>query len=451
MLDDAEVARPPTPAAAPATVLTRRQRGRPVRTARSAGPTSGGRDASRRVLDDAEVLDTAFVCAAAPAPLPAVLSVVVSELPDATCPFGGSEIRSGPDLDGNGTLDAAEVTVVRPVCETRLLPSFTFASADDMHLFEQASIVKGDVTVQSPTLDLVSLDVDKILGSIVVAQNPKLTSLTLQHSAPFGELSVLVSGSVLITDNPVLTSIEIGNALGSSTFADSRIAGSLIVARNASLATTFFGLTDLASVDRDLVFQANDSLSELRLDGLRSVGGDLKLAGNARLGQGQPAFITATTVGGTVILEGPGPVNSIEMFNLQAAGGILLTGVTGGSLLAPNLRVVFGDVHLLDDPLAAVQFSRLLEIEGTLRIMFNGMTSLNGFFPALEHVGRQLQISSNAALFQLDLGALRSATDVFLNDDPKLPTCAAQKLVAQLSPPPTSVSISGTDDTGTCP
>jgi hypothetical protein len=376
-----------------------------------------------------------------------VLSIVLSELPDAICPFGGSEIRSGPDLDGNGTLDAAEVSVVRHVCETRMLPGFTIASAADLQLFEQASVVKGDVTVQSPTLDSVSLDADKILGSIVVAQNPKLTTLILDHS--FGGLGVTVSGSLVITDNPLLTLIEIGDIFGPVT---SRITGSMVVARNASLASTFIGLKDLAEVDGNLRFEANDSLTDLHLDGLAFVGGDLALVGNAKVGQGAEAFIGATRVGGNVILVGPGPVNPVNMGSLQAAGGVLVTGVTGGGLAASSLRVVFGDVELLDNPSAGVNFQKLLAIEGLLRISGNaGAVSLLGFFPALEHIGTTLQVESNPALVGVELAALRSARDVFVADDPKLPTCAAQKLVAQLSPPPTSVIISGTDDTASCP
>jgi hypothetical protein len=56
------------------------------------------------------------------------------------------------------------------------------------------------------------------------------------------------------------------------------------VARNASLSSKLFDLNDLAEVDGKLTFEANDSLMELRLDGLRFVGGDLRLAGNAKLG-----------------------------------------------------------------------------------------------------------------------------------------------------------------------
>jgi hypothetical protein len=160
----------------------------------------------------------------------------------------------------------------------------------------------------------------------------------------------------------------------------------------------------------------------------------------------------ATTVGGIVNLVGPGPVNVVNMFNLEVAGGVRVTGVTGGSLFAPNLRVVFGDVEVSNNPSAGIQFQKLLAIEGALRFAGNaGTVTLLGLFPALEHVGTTLAVVSDPVLAGVELGALRSARDVFVTDDPKLPTCAAQKLVAQLSPPPTNVSISGTDDTATCP
>jgi hypothetical protein len=451
VLDDAEVAKTSFACgAAPAPVVTRSAAEAPGSNCALGGTrVDAGRDANgNHVLDDAEVLDTAFVCnAASPAP-PAVLSVVVSEPPDATCPFGGSEIRSGPDLDGNGTLDAGEISVVRHVCETQALPGFTIASDADLQLFDRASVVKGDVTVQSSTLDFVSLDAGKILGSIVVTQNPKLTGLSIERS--FGGLSVTVSGNVIVTDNPVLTSIQIGDDLAST--AGSRITGSMIVARNPSLASAVFGLNDLAEVDGNLTFEANDSLTELDLGGLRFVGGDFWLKGNAKLGQGGQTFIAATTVGGTVNLVGPGPVNVVNMVNLQAAGGVQLIGVNGGSLLAPRLRAVFGDVAVSNNPFGGFQFQELLAIGGSLTIAGNAaIASLLARFPALEHVGTTLAIESNPALAVLELGALRSARDVFVVDDPKLPTCAVQKLVAQLSPPPTSVSITGTDDTATCP
>src|SRR5690242_20651304 len=159
VLDDAEVAKTSFACGAvPAPVVTRSAAEAPGSNCALGGTrVDAGRDANgNHVLDDAEVLDTAFVCSVAPAPPPAVLSVVVTEFPDATCPFGGSEIRSGPDLDGNGTLDAGEISVVRHVCETQALPGFTIASDADLQLFDRASVVKGDVTVQSSTLDFVS-------------------------------------------------------------------------------------------------------------------------------------------------------------------------------------------------------------------------------------------------------------------------------------------------------
>jgi hypothetical protein len=36
--------------------------------------------------------------------------------PSGACPHGGTRVLSGLDLDGNGVLDATEVTVARDVC-----------------------------------------------------------------------------------------------------------------------------------------------------------------------------------------------------------------------------------------------------------------------------------------------------------------------------------------------
>lgn len=75
-----------------------------------------GRDLDRDgVLQDAEVETREVVCSGADGAT--ALADVISEPAGAACPRGGQRLRAGLDLDGDGVLDANEVTTEALLCE----------------------------------------------------------------------------------------------------------------------------------------------------------------------------------------------------------------------------------------------------------------------------------------------------------------------------------------------
>ncbi len=65
-------------------------------------------------LDASEVTSTSYVCnGTSPA---ADLIAMTSEAPGANCPYGGERIDTGADTNGNATLDASEITSTAYVC-----------------------------------------------------------------------------------------------------------------------------------------------------------------------------------------------------------------------------------------------------------------------------------------------------------------------------------------------
>lgn len=66
------------------------------------------------VLDDFEITDEAEVCTLADLPLPLVVLTPIAA--GATCPAGGARLTTGVDLDGDGVLEADEVTSSASVC-----------------------------------------------------------------------------------------------------------------------------------------------------------------------------------------------------------------------------------------------------------------------------------------------------------------------------------------------
>ncbi|RJS24226.1 hypothetical protein DRW03_11605 [Corallococcus sp. H22C18031201] len=67
-------------------------------------------------LDDTEVTSTTYVCATPPPP---ARTRVLPEPAGAHCEWGGQAVQTGLDLDGNGQLDAAEVTATEYLCASR--------------------------------------------------------------------------------------------------------------------------------------------------------------------------------------------------------------------------------------------------------------------------------------------------------------------------------------------
>jgi hypothetical protein len=454
------------------------------------------------VLDDGEVEQDAVVCASPDAPLPPVLADVVRAPPSAECPLGGSAVQSGADLDGDGVLSWGEVAQVRVVCD-RFSSGFTIASQEDVVLFLAAAVVKGDVIVESPTLTGVTVYPDKVFGSIIIRNSPALEYVWLKNYgiAGSGSGSVAIRGSLVVTDNPALKSLDFPNERYPTSYPNpaSRVGGDLIIARNAALSPVMWAFSDLARVDGSIVFEENSTLPSLALDGLRQVGGSLRILRNPAFGAGpryDKSIVAAEWIGGDVEIEGAGE-GLIDLTNLGTLGGSFSVRNARSLLYASELRVVFGSVRLEDNGRIGAAFDRLLSIEGDLSLSRNTQEYISRF-DQLEWIGGSLLVADNPQLLDLGLPALRGASVLTLarnplladprghmsslqklesldglvvaedaalatlplpalvslrqlsvSGAPRLPTCEVQQLIERAHP--TAVSVTGTDDLATCP
>jgi DNA-binding beta-propeller fold protein YncE len=76
-------------------------------------------------LQDDEIEATEYVCDATPAPAPVTLVRVDAEPAGARCAFGGRAVHAGLDGNGNGVLDDAEITSTEYLCDQGAPAGFT--------------------------------------------------------------------------------------------------------------------------------------------------------------------------------------------------------------------------------------------------------------------------------------------------------------------------------------
>jgi len=124
--------------------------------------------------------------------------------------------------------------------------------------------------------------------------------------------------------------------------------------------------------------------------------------------------------GNLAVADSSNPATSIsgDVLATETAHVDALAGIASidGSL------TIEGDIHSLS------ALSALAEVAGDLGVQGTALTSLEGL-EALAEVGGSIAIT----------------------DNPRLPTCAAEALVARLGIDPSDAEISGNDDTAACP
>jgi hypothetical protein len=110
---------------------------------------------------------------------------------------------------------------------------------------------------------------------------------------------------------------------------------------------------------------------------------------------------------------------------------------------------IFGDV-LANEAAQVDALAGIASIDGSLTIEAD-VSSLDAL-SALTHVANDLSIAGTALTSLAGLeGLAEVGGSVAITDNPSLPTCAAEALVARLGIDPADVEISGNDDAGACP
>jgi hypothetical protein len=183
-------------------------------------------------------------------------------------------------------------------------------------------------------------------------------------------------------------------------------------------------------IEGDLVVEA-PGLVRIELPTIAAVGSDLFVSGNSALSElSLPALVE---VGGGIYLWDNAVLSTTEgLKRVQSIGGDLH--VTNNAQLT---RVTFGPVTTV----------KSLRIEGNPQLVrLDGLRSLR-------EVGGDLIVDGNPLLAELPFDSLQRVTGkVWIQNNPRLPTCAAQALARRLNAASQTgeVAIRGNLDAGPC-
>jgi hypothetical protein len=291
------------------------------------------------VLEDSEVARRSVVCTPAGAPpAPAIVIRLVAEPAGAHCAAGGTAVESGPDINGNGVLDASEVTHTEYACGQVLLTRIAVEPAgahcslggvaflagrdrngdgvlgDDeveTRSFECGDVIADDVTIASDADVAALADVRVITGTVLATFTSGIHAISLPKLVHAGGFRV--RGSLLPTvsvpeleevDGPFEINAASVNLLEA---AQLRRVGSLIVVETGL--HDLDGLTTLTAVDGALRIASNTALTSADLRGL-AVTGDVTIEDNPKL-TGLDVRLVGE-VGAVQLSQNPG-VTSIDL------------------------------------------------------------------------------------------------------------------------------------------
>lgn len=385
----------------------------------------------------------------------------------------------------------------------RIRGSLVIQGAAVESMFLWFDVVDGDIVVtENPGLKSLSLFVGLLGGGIRVSENPVLERAGIGHTSLYAaELGKLqIPGSVVIENNPKLQSALVSGHLG-------HVGGSLLLRNNPELYLGW-AFEHLRFVGGTLELSGTTRVWGLDFPELGWVIGDVIIRGNAGLEEtgGSFSHLAVRHVGGRLVFRDNPKLLRGPLTNLETVGGIELgdnpqlflslpkiTAVHGdvvvqGDSRLPNLgtwdapfRVITGSLVVMDNPrVVSVSYPMLVDIGGDLRLERNAELRGVGFAelgvagdvrivdnPRLEAIGPgewtlvgfaslhsadSLTISGNPLLARLAMPELaRVFSWLRIEDNPLLPACEAEALVAQLAFLPGSVRLGGNDDAATCP
>jgi hypothetical protein len=380
-----------------------------------AGPDMNGNGQ----LDDAEVRTQTSLCVD-----PARLMVEhVPELAGTACIDGGTRIQAGIDGDGDGQLSDYEAYAATFVCKAL----FTFngdyfvRTPEDLAALQVISRIQGSLQVADTLVTELRLPWLVVVDRSVRLRNNQLLTLVELQGLRF------VGDDLEVSTNPKLETLRAGSAYG-----DRLIVGrSFAVAGNPALRT----LTGLQSVSprMDVLLLNNDALEfhpgeEPPLLGIDFLMGLLRVSGNDAL-QALP-FANLLHANDISIAQNK------SLLSLEG----LSPGSIGSSLDLQNNEALV-DVSAL----AGVRSLDTLNVAGN-----TALTSLVGL-DSLDLV-KSLRVVDNPKLVRFDLPALSQVSQSFtVIGNPKLPTCLAAALAADAYKGiAEELNIIDNDDVATC-
>jgi hypothetical protein len=372
------------------------------------------------------------------------LVATVAEPPGANCAAGGFVVQVGTDNDGNGELDAGEITSTEYVCGS--VTTGAIVRVDEEA--PGANCAGGGVAVHSGIDDDADgvLDDDEIDDTGYVCED----SATGIDGVVFGDVGIgeaadadrlvgvrRVTGSITV-EGAEVTSIDLGTL--------EEVGGSIIVRQS--------GLTSLAAPVLEQAGSlwvydvgAEGGVQEISMPSLRVLWG-LFLVEDELANIDLPALerVGSAHFGGDIDIfsEALIDLSFPSLWYVSDDWQVSIPSVE--SVSAPALETIGALTFVEASSLVALDFSALERARFVQVDRCTVLDEISGF-PTLREV-EGLGIARNPQLTEIAFPALMTAVELGVINNPFLPTCQATALAIQSNA--TDVTISGNDDDGTC-
>jgi hypothetical protein len=427
------------------------------------------------------------------------------------CPLGGQRILTGIDANADGALQPGELLGVAYVCngQTGVTCSTIEGSVVVRNALDWTHLVEAGCTRVTGTLEITADGASTLgapsplrrVGALLVTGNDRLERLAFPDLATVDDgVTVRESPALEVLALPSLASVGAGGLsvqgevplLALDLPALSTLGGPLVV--EGTLVSQVL-LPLLAEATQGLVLRGNPGLVLVHLPALAAAP-ELLASDNLLLDTlalpalasvavlqvdlspnlntlSLPALVEATGWATLVELQG---LRSLDLGALAMAGDLTIdAGAALPVLSLPALRTcglldLSGQVVEVRLPslvsaaslrlgathrLQAVDLPALAWLDQDLSIIGPvdtpaGLTALA--LPSLVRVGAALRIERLAGLTSLDAPALREVgTSFSVVDDPALPRCLVEAIVARLRPPlPAVIALANLDDASIC-
>lgn len=359
------------------------------------------------VLDADEVTSTVYVCDGV---------LVSTEDAGANCADGGTAVHTGVDDDGDGVLDPGEYDTTTYVCNgadgggdigTTIEGDYVINNSLDAALIVGVTHITGSLTISGSGMGTIALPALVDVGGDVISNGPSPQTLSLPTLVRVGGVVQISGLGTEEVEVPALEEAEVGvvlngTALSASPFSSALTStGFVTIANNPALAT--FRL-DGVTTTGNVYIGENASLTTVSLDDLATTT-QLQITTNATLTSVSLPALTTTTdlsIAHTAITSVSLPSLATAQ-NVYVSNNAVVTSVDLGALETTN------DIGISANPiLANLILTALADLTGTLSVGNTQLTTLA--LPAL--TTGSISIGSNPALATLSAPLLTSSASI---------------------------------------
>jgi hypothetical protein len=387
-------------------------------------------DDANGALDDAEIDGTQYVCSSADA-----ASLVRTEPADERCAHGGTAVLSGLDRDGNGTLDAAEVATTTLVCADALVLPATRLDAEAAG----ANCAAGGTAVRTG----LDLDGDGELGDGEVNATRYVCNdleLTRVDAEPAGARCVAGGAAVHAGRDR-----DGDGALGDTEIERTEVVCGTVVVGDVEVETAaqLAALRGIVAITGDLDIET-DGVAAIELPALRTIGGRLEI--RHATGIERIELPVLTTVTGTLDVRSQ-PLTALALPLLADAGDVAITDNAQLARLELPALVTAASLDVRDNPIATLDLGALQRTDrmslwhirasavvlpalfSTGDVYFVDSQSTSFSAPRLTFVWGGVRIGRSTTLRTIELPAVELITaDLLFRDMPLLASFALPRL-----------------------